>query len=44
MAAGECQATFNVLGHRGEWQREEVAAVRLLAILARPFVLQIASG
>jgi len=44
VAAGECQATFNVLGGRGEWQREEVAAVRLLAILARPFVLQIASG
>ena len=28
---------------QSEWQREEVAAIRLLAMLAKPFVLQIAS-
>lgn len=43
VVAGECKATFNVLGGRGEWQREDVAAIRLLAILARPFVLLMAS-
>ena len=40
LVAGECRATFNVLGGRGEWHREDVAAIRLLAILATPFVLQ----
>lgn len=38
---GRCRATFNVLGPRPRWRREEVAAVRLLALLARPFVLRL---
>lgn len=36
---GRCRATFNVLGMREHWLVEEIATVRLLALLARPFVL-----
>jgi hypothetical protein len=43
LAGGECRATFNVLGPQAPWGREDVAAIRLLALLARPFVLQIAA-
>jgi GAF domain-containing protein len=42
LVAGECRATFNVLGPQPHWTSQEVAAVRLLALLARPFVLQLA--
>ena len=38
---GRCVATFNVLGNRARWLPQEVAAVRLLALLAKPFVLQL---
>lgn len=38
-ATGHCVATFNVLGKRPAWTREEVAAVQLLAVLATPWVL-----
>ncbi len=37
---GRCVATFNVLGSRPEWQADEVAAIRLLALLATPWVLR----
>lgn len=37
---GRCVATFNVLGTRPEWLAHEVAAIRLLAQLATPWVLQ----
>lgn len=39
---GRPRATLNVLGTRALWQPHEVAAVRLLALLARPFVLRLA--
>lgn len=42
--AGRCRATFNVLGTRPKWQPQEVAAVRLLALVARPFVLRLAEA
>ena len=35
-----CVATFNVLGTRPEWLADEVAAIRLLALLATPWVLR----
>ncbi|HEX7892305.1 MAG TPA: GAF domain-containing protein [Ramlibacter sp.] len=40
---GLTRATFNVLGPRPHWQAHEVAAVRLLALVARPFILRLAS-
>ena len=43
LAGGRTRATFNVLGPRPHWQRHEVAAVRLLALLARPGILRLAS-
>lgn len=43
LAGGRTRATFNVLGPRPQWQREEVAGVRLLALLAQPFILRLAS-
>lgn len=36
---GRCVATFNVLGPRPQWQATELAAIRLLALLAGPRVL-----
>jgi GAF domain-containing protein len=42
MSGGRPRATFNVLGTRPRWQAHEIAAVRLLALLARPFVLRLA--
>lgn len=41
LVAGECRATFNVLGPNPRWSPRQVAAVRLLALLARPSVLQL---
>ena len=38
--AGRCVATFNVLGTRPQWLGHELALVRLLALLAAPWVLQ----
>lgn len=43
LVQGECRATFNVLGPHPRWSPRQVAAVRLLALLARPFVLQLAA-
>lgn len=43
LAGGRTRATFNVLGTRSHWQRHDVAAVRLLALLARPCILRLAS-
>jgi GAF domain-containing protein len=37
---GRCAATFNVLGTRPHWTPEEIARVRLLALLATPWVLR----
>ncbi|HEY8708076.1 MAG TPA: GAF domain-containing protein [Burkholderiaceae bacterium] len=36
---GRCIATFNVLGSRPAWTAGEVAAIRMLALLAAPHVL-----
>lgn len=36
---GRCVATFNVLGRRAQWLARELAAIRLLALLAAPQVL-----
>jgi GAF domain-containing protein len=35
-----CVATFNVLGTRARWRPQEIALVRLLALLATPWVLR----
>jgi len=35
---GLCVATFNVLGTRAHWLAHEIAAIRLLALLATPWV------
>lgn len=40
---GRCAATFNVLGGRAQWLPRDVALIRLLAVLATPWVLQSAS-
>ena len=40
LQGGRCVATFNVLGSRPGWQAHEVAAIRLLALLATPWVLR----
>ncbi len=37
---GRCAATFNVLGGRAQWLPRDVALIRLLAVLATPWVLQ----
>lgn len=37
--AGRCVATFNVLGERSSWLAHEVATIRLLALLATPWVM-----
>ena len=39
LAGGRCVATFNVLGSRAAWQLHEILLVRLLAVLAAPWVL-----
>lgn len=44
LAGGRCRATFNVLGGRPRWQPQEIAAIRLLALLARPAILAIAES
>ena len=38
LQGGRCVATFNVLGIRPEWLAHEVATIRLLALLATPWV------
>jgi len=40
LQGGRCVATFNVLGTQTEWLAHEVAAIRLLALLATPWVLR----
>jgi GAF domain-containing protein len=37
---GRCAATFNVLGTRASWAPGEIALVKLLALLATPWVLR----
>ncbi|WP_346776859.1 GAF domain-containing protein [Variovorax sp. RKNM96] len=37
---GRCAATFNVLGTRARWMPEEIALVKLLALVATPWVLR----
>ena len=37
---GRCVATFNVLGCHAQWQPTDVTLIRLLALLATPWVLQ----
>lgn len=44
LSRGRCLATFNVLGRRPAWQAQEVAAIRLLALLARTPILSLASA
>lgn len=44
IAGGRPRATVNVLGTRPRWQPHELAAVRVLALVARPFVLRLASA
>jgi hypothetical protein len=44
LKGGRTRATFNVLGPRPQWQAHEVAAVRLLALVARPFILDLATA
>ncbi len=41
---GRCVATFNVLCTRPRWQPREIALVRLLALLATPWVLRARGG
>lgn len=43
LSGGRCRATFNVLGRQPQWQPQEVAAIRLLALLARAPILALAS-
>jgi hypothetical protein len=38
---GRCRATFNALGMHPRWKREDIASVRLLALLASPFALHL---
>lgn len=40
LVGGRCVATFNVLGARPQWQPQEVTLIRLLAVLATPWVLE----
>ena len=40
---GRCLATFNVLGRQPRWQEHEIAAIRLLALLAAPHVVALAA-
>lgn len=44
LSGGRPRATFNVLGTRPHWQAHEIAAVRLLALVARPFIFRLASA
>lgn len=37
---GRCAATFNVLGCQAPWQPTDITLIRLLAVLATPWVLQ----
>ena len=40
---GRCAATFNVLGCQAQWLPRDVTMIRLLAVLATPWILQSAS-
>ena len=37
---GRCAATFNVLGCQAQWLPHDVTLIRLLAVLATPWILQ----
>ena len=41
---GRCAATFNVLGCQAQWLPRDVTMIRLLAVLATPWILQCASS
>lgn len=41
---GRCAATFNVLGSQAHWLPREVTMIRLLAVLATPWIFQGASS
>jgi GAF domain-containing protein len=41
---GRCAATFNVLGTRARWAPGEIALVKLLALVATPWVLRARSA
>ena len=41
---GRCTATFNVLGCQAQWLPRDVTLIRLLAVLATPWILQGASS
>lgn len=43
LIGGRCAATFNVLGSRAQWMPRDVALIRLLAVLATPWVVQSAN-
>jgi len=43
LMGGRCAATFNVLGCHAHWRASDVALIRLLAVLATPWILQGAS-
>ncbi|MGJ7607580.1 GAF domain-containing protein [Variovorax sp. LT1R20] len=40
LKGSRCAATFNVLGTRARWMPEEIALVKLLALVATPWVLR----
>ena len=42
MHRGRCAATFNVLGRQARWEPGHVALIRMLALLAAPYVLAMA--
>lgn len=44
LAGDECRATFNVLGTPSQWRREDVAAIKLLAQIAKACILRIAAA
>lgn len=41
LVEGSCAATFNVLGGQAKWLPRDVTLIRLLALLAKPWVLQV---
>ena len=43
LIGARCVATFNVLGSQAQWRASDVALIRLLALLATPWIFQGAS-
>ena len=44
LRAGRTVATFNLLGPRAQWAPHEVPTIRLLAALARPWIVEAGTG